>query len=195
MATLNLGKSGMRAHGLSRLLWLAATLLALFQNFDGLLLAQDFTESQVKALFLLNFTKYVEWPTNAFEDDSTPITIGILGTSKVQDELEKIVVGRTTAHRPIVVRRIESPSDFSDCQVLFVSSSETKHLAEILRRLHKLPVLTVGETEQFLDAGGMINFVPKDGKIRLTINLVAARDANLQISSKLLSVADAVKEK
>ncbi len=149
------------------------------------------TEYQVKALFLLNFTKYVDWPTNAFAGTNAPIVIGLYGENKFGDALTKAVEGRTVSGRQIVIQPIEKNGDPGKCQVLFISDSEKNHLGEILDNIKALPVLTVGETDQFLERGGMINFVKKEGKIQLE----GARRAKLEISSKLLGVADVVKGK
>ena len=153
----------------------------------------EFTEYQVKALFLMNFTKYVDWPATAFAGTNAPITIGVYGENNFGDDLPKTVAGRKVNGRSIVIRQIDSTNDLVKCQMLFISRSEKNNEGEILRQLKVSPVLTVGENEPFTAQGGMINFVMKDGKVRLEINLAAAQQANLRISSKLLSVADVVK--
>ena len=153
------------------------------------------TESQVKSLFLLNFAKYVDWPSNAFAATNAPILIGVIGESKLGGELAKTVEGKSVDGRPIRIRQIQTPEDFDKCHILFIGASEKTALVEILSRIRTRPVLTVSETDQFLEQGGVINFVKKEGKIRLEINLDAARQAKLQISSKLLNVADVVKGK
>jgi hypothetical protein len=151
------------------------------------------TEYQVKALFLLNFTKYVDWPPAAFAGTNAPIVIGLYGEDKFGDALTKAVEGKTISGRRIVIQPIEKDGDPGKCQMLFISDSEKNHLGEILDKTKALPVLTVGETDQFMERGGIINFVKKEGKIRLEINLAAARQAKLEISSKILGVADVVK--
>ena len=153
------------------------------------------TEYQVKSLFLLNFAKYVDWPSDAFAVPAAPIVIGVVGEGKFGGELAKAVEGKNVDGRPVLVRQMQTPEDLGKCHILFIGSSEKTGLVEILVRLKTRPVLTVGETDHFMEQGGMINFVKKDGKIRLEINLDAARQANLQISSKLLNVADVVKGK
>jgi hypothetical protein len=154
-----------------------------------------FTEYQVKALFLLNFTRYVEWPAASFAETNTPIVIALYGEDKFGDELKKAVEGKLVSGRTIVIRPVEKDEDADKCHLLYLSISDKKRLGEILAKVKALPVLTVGQTDQFMEQGGMINFVKKEGRVRLEINLDAARLANLQISSKLLSVADVVKGK
>lgn len=157
--------------------------------------AGSFTEYQVKALFLLNFTKYVDWPEEASGGANAPITIGVLGEDHFGADLKKAVEGKTVNGRAIVVQAVDKDGDWCRYQVLFISASEKKRLGEILVQVKTLPVLTVGENDQFLQQGGIINFVKKDGKVRLEIDLNAARQAKLRISSKLLSVADNVRGK
>ena len=153
------------------------------------------TEYQVKSLFLMNFVKYVDWPPGSFVAGDAPIVIGLYGEDKFGDELRTVVEGRTISGRRITIQPIQLEEDLGKCHILFVSDSEKNRLAEILAPVKTLPVLTVGETDRFLEQGGVINFVKKEGKIRLEINLTAAVEAKLEISSKLLRVADVVKGK
>jgi hypothetical protein len=172
--------------------WLSLVLGLLMAFCPGVHAEPSLSEYQVKALFLLNFAKYVEWPAEAFSGPSAPITIGVLGTGPCGDHLRKAVEGKTISGRAIVVHQIEHPEDMNKCHILFISGTEKNHLAEILSQLQSRPVLTVGENDQFAQKGGVIGFVKKDGKVRLEIDLKAARGAKLEISSKLLSVADRV---
>jgi hypothetical protein len=148
------------------------------------------SEYQVKALFLLNFVKYVDWPAGV----SGPITIGILGQDNFDDNLTNAANGKSINGRAITIKHLSSGDSLGGCAILFISSSENSQLSSILSKTSSLPILTVGESESFLENGGVINFILKEGKIHLAINLKAAQRANLQISSKLLSVADVVKE-
>jgi hypothetical protein len=148
------------------------------------------SEYQVKALFLLNFVKYVDWPAGA----SGPITIGILGQDNFDDNLTNAIDGKTVNGRTITIKHFSPGDSLSGCAILFISASENSQLSAILGKTGSMPILTVGESESFLENGGIINFMLKEGKIHLAINLKAAQKAHLQISSKLLSVADVVKE-
>ena len=152
-------------------------------------------ESQVKALFLFNFAKYVDWPPAIFAGTNAPIIIGLIGEDRFGDALKKIIEGKQISGRQIVIQPIEKDGDAGKCQILFISDSEKNRLSEILDKIKALPVLTVGETDQFVELGGVINFVKKEGKVRLEINSEAARQARLEISSQLLRVADVVKIK
>jgi hypothetical protein len=178
-------------------------LAALFVMLAGVLLpecgicgdAPAFTEYQVKALFLLNFTKYVDWPAETLALADTPFAIGVLGANNFGDELKKIVEGKTVGGHKIIILQADTQNDWNKCQMLFISASEKKRLPEVLSQVRNLPILTVGETDQFTQQGGVINFTKKDGKVRLEVDLNAARQAKLQISSRLLSVADVVRGK
>jgi hypothetical protein len=184
---------------LESLLKALGVLLALFGLLTGARYAiageTPMKEYQVKALFLFNFAKYVDWPQVCFEHTNTPIIIAVLGESNFGDELNKAVAGKRVGGREVVVRQMEKDSDLGKCHILFISSSERKRLGEILNRINSMPILTVGETEQFTQQGGIINFIKKEGKVRLEIDCDAARRTKLQLSSKLLSVADVVKGK
>jgi hypothetical protein len=150
-------------------------------------------EYQVKALFLLNFVKYVDWPVEAFPDASASIVIGVLGENTIGEELDNAVKDKNINGRKIVIHRIAHVENLNQCHILFISNSEKKHLNEIFAKTKTRPVLTVGETEHFAQQGGIINFVKKEGKVRLEINADSAVQSGLQISSKLLNVADVVR--
>ena len=153
------------------------------------------TERQVKALCLLNFAKYVEWPEQVFADASSPIVIGIVGENKFQDDLKDVMADKRVGGRKIVVKAVASDNDYRKCQILFIGAADTRQEADILKGLKSLPMLTVGETEQFVEDGGMINFTTKEGKVRFDVDLNAAHSVGLGISSKLLSLAETVKGK
>jgi YfiR/HmsC-like len=153
------------------------------------------TESQVKGLFLFNFAKYTYWPAEVFPDTNSMITIGVLGDAQLSSDLAKIVAGKTVNGRKIVAVPMDLESNFKVCQILFIGDSHKKFQAEILAKVKGQPVLTVGESEDFNDRGGVIQFTKREGKVRLEVNLDAARAARLAISAKLLSVADKVKGK
>lgn len=153
------------------------------------------TKHQVEAVFLLNFAKYADWPEAAFTNASAPIVIGVLGTDPFGDDLRRRVEGKTINGRSLIIKYLTAGAEISGCHILFVSDSEAARAEEILGRAGTLPILTVGEGEPFAQNGGIISFVLKNGKVRLEIDLVAARKAQVTLSSKLLAVADVVKGK
>jgi uncharacterized protein DUF4154 len=153
--------------------------------------AQDSSPSeyQIKAAFLYNFAKFVEWPTQAFAGPQSPIIIGVLGKNVFGDDLERTIRNKTINNRPFRFEEFHSVEEATNCQILFISPSENSQLSKILKRLRGKSVLTVSETDQFIQAGGMINFVIEDDEIHFQINNDAAKKAGLNISSKLLSLA------
>jgi hypothetical protein len=153
------------------------------------------TEYQVKALYLLNFIKYVDWPPNTIAGSNAPTTIGLCGESKLGEALKIVAAGKSIGGRLIAIREIGATNDFSPCQILFISDAESFRMRQILEKASALPILTVGEGAAFAQNGGIINFVLKNGTVRLEINLSAAKKAGLTISSRLLAVADVVKGK
>jgi hypothetical protein len=152
-------------------------------------------EAQVKAAFLFNFTKYVDWPAAAFTNAAEPIVIGVMGADGFGDTLRHNVMGKTINGRPVVIKHLDSDLQISECQILFVSHSEASRTSAILDKAGAFPILSVGEDGQFMRYGGVINFVLRNGNVRLEINLIAARKAGLTISSRLLAVADTVEGK
>jgi hypothetical protein len=150
-------------------------------------------EYQVKAFFLYNFARYVEWPTETFKAANDPIVICILGQNPFGGALEQAVAGKLLGARPFVVRQIsEIPPGC--CHILFVKSSERKRFRSMAGRLKGSAVLSVGETPGFTADGGVINFKLEDGKVRFEIDVEAAGRERLRISSKLLSLAQIAKK-
>ncbi len=152
-------------------------------------------EYQVKAAFLINFPKYVDWPAEAFAETNSPIIIAVPGETKVTEEIEKVIAGRTVNGRKIVLKRLASGEEPGVCQILFISATEQQRSPNLLARLKDASVLTVGESNDFLEQGGIINLARRDQKIAMEVNLTAAEKARIKVSSKLLAVAGVVKGK
>jgi hypothetical protein len=146
----------------------------------------------VKAAFLFNFSQFVDWPAAAFADDRSPLVIGVLGSDPFGATLDEIVRDETVNGRPLTVRRYQSPDQLDSCHILFIDRSQDSRLDAIVAALKGQSVLTVGDFEGFARRGGMIRFVTVGNKIRLRINLGAAQEAKLTISSKLLRPAQIV---
>jgi hypothetical protein len=147
------------------------------------------SEYQLKAAFLFNFAKFIDWPPEAFADDKSPLIIGILGDNPFGNDLEPTVAGKKINDHPITIRMFRAAAEATNCHILFISNSEKKRLPEIIQSLRGTSILSVGETERFIETGGMVNFVQEASKIRFQINDDAAKAARLKISSKLLSLA------
>lgn len=167
-------------------------IIALGILFSAAARAQSAGEYKIKAAFLYNFAKFVEWPPQVFKSASDPIVIGVLGKNPFGGELAEAVAGKTLRGRAFQVRGIADAQQATDCQIVFISSSEHKHLAPLLARIGNSAVLTVGDTDNFAAEGGIINFKIEDGNVRLQINPEAARKQQLRISAKLLSLAEIV---
>jgi hypothetical protein len=148
------------------------------------------TEYQVKAAFLFNFAKFVDWPTNAFAREDSAFVIGVLGTSPFGQDLEQTVRNKSVGGHRLNVLTASSIEEARKCHILFISASEVRRLREVFDGLRGASVLTVGETARFIDNGGMIGFLMEGQKVRFEINAEAARSAGLKISSKLLSLAE-----
>jgi hypothetical protein len=146
------------------------------------------TEYQIKAAFIFNFAKFVEWPAAAFAKASSPMVVGVLGENPFHDALEKTIRNKTVDEHPVIIMQFRSATDATNCHILFISSSEKARLPQILKQLNGSSVLTVGEMPGFIEAGGMINFVLEGTKIRFQINNDAANSVGLKISSKLLNL-------
>jgi hypothetical protein len=157
--------------------------------------ASDSSEYLVKAGFIYNFAKFVEWPSTAFAEPDSPIVIGVLGTDPFGDIINRVVEGKKIGSRGFVVRRfkwskeLKDLKEFKECRILFVSSSEKLHFEEIVEAVKGLPILTVGETPGFAERGGMIRLMLEHNRVRFEVNVAAARDGNLNISSRLLTLA------
>jgi uncharacterized protein DUF4154 len=177
----------------ARAAMLAACLLAT-PVFTTSTPAQSPTEYEVKAVFLYNFAKFVEWPPDPPADVSDPFVIGIVGRDPFGDALEQTLRRKTLNGRPLAIKRFKDRQAARGCRVLFISASERKHLNALLTSLHGDPVLTVGDNESFAKAGGVIAFTLEDNRVRFEINVDAAQRAGLRISSKLLSLAKIVRE-
>jgi len=149
-------------------------------------------EYQVKAAFLFNFAQFVDWPAPAFAAKSAPLVIGVVGPDPFGPYLDGLVQGEKIGEHPIVVRRFAEDEKLTACHLVFVSAPAAGHLDRILAQLKGQGVLTVGDTENFCRLGGMVRFVTEKGKIRLRINVTAAQEAGLTISSKLLRWATLV---
>jgi hypothetical protein len=171
--------------------WAASLLLV-----AGLLLGatagraqRELTEPEVKAGYLYNFTKFVEWPPEAFEGNGGPIRICVFGQDPFGRILDDLVRGETVNGHRLTVERPDQVQGLKSCHVLFISRSERGRLDDIFAGARGGSVLTVGETDGFLDKGGLINFVREGTKIRFEISERTTDGAFPRISSKLLRLA------
>jgi hypothetical protein len=146
-------------------------------------------EYQLKAVFLFNFAQFVEWPAQAYRDAKAPLVIGILGEDPFGAFLDRLVRGEKVGDRPLIVRRFRRAEDITECHILFISRSEAAILGQVIAHLKGRSLLTVSDVDTFTRQGGIVRFVTENGKIRLRINVEAARQCELTISSKILRPA------
>jgi hypothetical protein len=149
--------------------------------------AQAPNEYRVKAAFILNFARFIEWPADGYGDGGS-LVVGIIGDDPFGGSLDQLNGNTVNGHR-IVIKRLKPGDYLRSCQVLFVSSSERNQLGKILESVRGSSVLTIGELPHFNQAGGIIKFVIQDNKVRFEINDGAASQARLRISSKLLALS------
>jgi hypothetical protein len=150
-------------------------------------------EYEVKAAFLYSFATFTDWPGDAVPDAGDAFVIGVLGVDPFGPVLDAIAASKTVRGRRIVVRRFATLEDYTPCHILFVASSERARMGAVIETLRDAPVLLVADTGEFARAGGTIDLVVEDNKVRFEINQAAAEHAGLKISSKLLRLARIVK--
>jgi hypothetical protein len=149
-------------------------------------------EYQVKAVFLFNFSRFVEWPASAFSGPDAPFVVGVFGQDPFGGDLDEVVKGETVNGRPLVVRRVRSIADAASCQILFIPQSEGQRLGELLSTLDRHSTLTVSDLPGPTQRGVMIRLVTEGGRVRMRVDLESARAAELVISSNLLRSAEIV---
>ena len=171
----------------------ALFLAALFPLRDeGTFAGQSPTEYQVKAAYLFNFLKFVEWPDDPAADPRGKWVIGFIGDTPIGDELAQLVAGKNVLGRDLQVKKLQAADNLRACHILFISESEKKRLPPILAELRGSSVLTVADMDNFIGSGGMIQFVVEDARVRVAIDVGATGRARLKVSSKLLSLARTV---
>lgn len=152
------------------------------------------SEYQVKAAYLYDFSRFVEWPAQSGNEKSGELAICVLGEDPFGPILEATVAGEKSGGQAVVARRIAKARDALNCRILFIGDSEADHLKEVLAEIGRASVLTVSDIPRFSERGGMIEFVLKGHKVRFDVNLTNAADAGLTVSSGLLKVALTVRK-
>ncbi|HLG58136.1 MAG TPA: YfiR family protein [Vicinamibacterales bacterium] len=156
-------------------------------------LGQDVTEVRLKSAFIYNFVKFTQWPADALPAGAM-ITACVVGDPAVGEALVRTVMGRLLDGRGITVSIVRPDSLLPTCHVLYVSGSADKRAAEIVLAMRTIPVLTISDLSEFARKGGVVQLSPEAGKMRFSVNLRAARRARLQLSSRLLALAELVEE-
>jgi hypothetical protein len=155
--------------------------------------AQVSREYSIKAAFLYNFTQFVEWPSAAYNSPEAPFIIGIIGNDPFRTAIDDAIAGEKVKGHPIVIQRYQNIKDLKLCHILFVSNKEVGRWKEIKALLPNKNTLTVSDIPDFATNGGIIRLLTKENKVKLQINLAASKEADLDISSKLLQLAEIVR--
>jgi hypothetical protein len=163
-------------------------------GFVAAALAADTDEYQVKGAYLYNFAKFIEWPSQDMVGLEGEIRLCVLGSSHTAAVLSQVLEGRSAGKRRVSVRQVEDLTGASWCRIIFVTRTAELDAETVVNSLGLASILTVGESEGFASAGGMVNFTQDASKVRFEINEAAARRAGLKISSKLLRLATIVEE-
>jgi hypothetical protein len=153
------------------------------------------TEARIKAAFLFKFGDYVEWPPETFAAPEAPFTIGVIDAAEFARELATITLDRRLNGHRVEIRTLRADEPLHGLQVLFVGRAGARDLPALLARLPRAATLTVTESDDGWHGGSVINFVLVGDKVRFDVSLPAADSAGLRISSRLLAVARAVKER
>lgn len=183
--TANLRETGKKRG----LLLLALFALALFLGWQARSRASTPTEYEVKAAYLYNFGLFVHWRASAAAGGEAPFTVCVLGMDPFGKILDSTIAGETIGGQNVIARRIMSDAGASECRILFISSSEDGALKQILSDVGGASILTVSDMPEFIDRGGIIEFVIENSRVRFEINLAAAERAHLTLSSQLLKLA------
>ncbi|HLG99404.1 MAG TPA: YfiR family protein [Bryobacteraceae bacterium] len=155
---------------------------------------EQIDEYQVKAAFIYNFAKFVVWPARVFTGPADPVSICILGADPFRGALEQVIRGKSVDGRGFFVRQLDEAESACNCRILFVTASGHKRFHSLPENLKSIGVLTIGEAPGFAVEGGIINFKLEGGRIHFEINREAAEQQQIRISSKLLNLAEIVKE-
>lgn len=169
----------------------ALKILLLLVVFAGLnAKAQQFTEYEVKAAYIFNFTKFIKWPASSFDNNTSPYVLGIYGNDPFGSIIKKIIGNRESNSRKWIVKYYSRPEQIKQCHILFVTDIKNSELRRLIKYLQDKSILSVGdEIDQFCQHGGMVNFTPKNAPKRFEINHKAAKNADLSISAKLLMLS------
>ena len=146
-------------------------------------------EYQLKAVFLYNFTRFVDWPLHSFSNSNSPFVIGIVGNDPFGSNLEEAIRGESVGSHTMIIQHYSEITESTNCHLLFINSKDPDEIRGILEAVKGKNILTVNEYSKFPQLGGMVQFINENNKIKLVINNNAVKVTQLQISSKLLSVA------
>jgi hypothetical protein len=147
-------------------------------------------EYQIKAVFIFNFTQFVDWPSTSFSSGDAPLVIGVLGENPFGSYLVEIVSGEKVNGHPVLIQHFDRAEEIKTCHILLVGWSDSKRSEQIISALKERSILTISDQPRFLIQGGMVKLFTKNSKVRFEINPEAAKAAGLVLSSKLLRLAE-----
>jgi hypothetical protein len=173
--------------------WLCMLLLALSGPAARPQEAQ-LTEADLKAAFLYNFAKFVDWPDEAFATETAPIAVGIYGDDEFVATLRTLLDKKKAHGRGFTVRKVANTQEAHNCQILFFREPDTRKLSQVIDAIRRRPILTVGESDEFLDLGGMLNLFFENKQLRFEVNPAPADTAKLNVSSQLMRLAKRVRK-
>lgn len=153
------------------------------------------SEQELKAAALNQVVHFARWPSGAFLDSESPLTIGIFGADPFGALIDELVSGEVVSGHPVKIVRCFTPEAAAACHVVYVSDPEHRSVDRLLRALGERNVLTVGDDEEFVERGGTISLAVRNSRIRILVNLDAAKRSNVTLSSKLLRLAEIVSKK
>ena len=171
-----------------KLIWLPFILACL----SSVVSADGAREYEVKAAFLINFARYVEWPDSSFESADSPLVIGIVGRDPLGVSLDAAAKGKTISGHPIAIHRLHWGDNLKTCQIIFIASTEREKMNALISGTRGAPILLVGEHAGFARKGGMIGFYMEQDRVRFEINVEMIKKEKLTASSRLLGLAKIV---
>ncbi len=194
MSGFKLGKLILRPRHAGALgILLLASLLACIRvdtaNASSAAVDRAISEYEVKAAYVYNFAKFVDWPSTAFSAPNAPICVGVIGADDFAALLEKVVKDKLIQEHPIQVRLLKWPADLGACNIVYVGATEQKRFRQICESVQNSPVLTITEAEDKSQVKGIMNLFMESGKVQFEVNIEGAEKARLRISSKLLRLA------
>jgi hypothetical protein len=170
-------------------LWLGLATALLLSLILGAAGAPTASEQEVKASFLYNCTKFVEWPTNTFDSTNAPIRFAVFGDDEFGAKLKTLLANKKAHGRSFEVQTISNAQEARNFHILFIPGSEGRRATPALEATNKRPVLTIGESEQFVELGGMISIFFEDEQLAFEVSASSAQKAGLEISSHLLRLS------
>jgi hypothetical protein len=163
--------------------------VAAFALFASTAIGQDVTEPSLKAAFIYNFAKFTEWPLDVLPS-AAPFVACVLGDDPVGNTLERSIKGRVLSGRSITVSNVSSDGPLRSCHLLYISGVTTTQASQILASVHGMPVLTISDVDDFARLGGIAHVFVENGKMRFDLNFGVAKLSRLQLSSKMLALAN-----